>query len=298
MKTYPIVEHEHTINGVPGRMFTVHEPQLVRGNMVHLNQTWKSFSRKIDGYGTNGQITVEIRFDDNCKNGYQSFAITADIYTVESKRMRDCAACGCLHEEIAAIFPELIPLIKWHLVSTDGPMHYIANTVYHASDKDCHGLRKGEPSHYDTVIRFGNSPISHEISNKFAKFLTERKGTGDFNLVECVHERDPKTFSPNYTFAGYGEKWHECPFKNRTQAEEWQKAINSGDWIIDRIPTAWSEGKERDLDAARNCAVWPDATDEQLTADNLKEQLDERLPALIAEFRADMERIGFLWEGE
>ena len=28
--------------------------------------------------------------------------------------------------------PELAPYIKWHLVSSDGPLHYIANTVYHA----------------------------------------------------------------------------------------------------------------------------------------------------------------------
>jgi len=40
-------------------------------------------------------------------------------------------ACGCLHDEIRQHFPELAHLIKWHLVSTDGPLHYIANTLYH-----------------------------------------------------------------------------------------------------------------------------------------------------------------------
>jgi hypothetical protein len=38
-----------------------------------------------------------------------------------------------MHEELAVVFPELAHLTKWHLVSTDGPMHYIANTTYHAS---------------------------------------------------------------------------------------------------------------------------------------------------------------------
>lgn len=39
---------------------------------------------------------------------------------------------GCIHDEVAKHFPELAHLIKWHLSSTDGPMHYVANTVYWA----------------------------------------------------------------------------------------------------------------------------------------------------------------------
>lgn len=49
-----------------------------------------------------------------------------------------------MHDLIQERVPEYSHLIKWHLVSTDGPMHYIANTLYHASDRDCWGLRKGE----------------------------------------------------------------------------------------------------------------------------------------------------------
>jgi hypothetical protein len=30
-------------------------------------------------------------------------------------------------------FPELQQYFKWHLTSTDGPMHYIANTIYWAN---------------------------------------------------------------------------------------------------------------------------------------------------------------------
>jgi hypothetical protein len=300
MKTviYPVQEHAHAINGVPGRMSTIHEPQEVRGNMVHRNQTWKSGSRPIHGYGPGGMITVKIRFDDECKNGHQSFSITAMVYTPESKRRKDCEACGCLHDDIAEIFPELEPLIKWHLTSTDGPMHCLANTLFHASDKDYNGRRAGEPSSWDTVIYFGDSPVSHTISKKLADFIADH--TGDFEIQKFVHSDDDKPgaykFSPKYTLKGYGKAWHDCPFDSRTKAEQWQTALNSGKYQIDRVVTGYSEGKTRDLDAARSCAVWPDATDEQLTADNLKEVLETRLPGLIAEFRADMERYGFLWE--
>ncbi len=129
-------EQAHSINGVPGRLFALNVPPAPWVAGVFANQTWKSEVRKVSGYGTGGEMQVSIRFDDNCKNGHMTFAMTADVYTNESRRRRDVAACGAMHEEIAKVFPELAPLIKWHLVSTDSPIHYVANTIYHAGDRD------------------------------------------------------------------------------------------------------------------------------------------------------------------
>ena len=298
MKTYPIPEHQHTINGVSGRMFAIQEPQEIRGKMVYRGQKWCSVSRPAKYYSSTAKLYVEIRFDDECKNGHQSFAITGTVIDPAIKRGDKCLACGCLHDDIAAIFPELAPLIKWHLTSTDGPMHYIGNTVYHAGDRDYNGRRKGEPSAWQDVIYFGNSPVAHKLSPSFAKFISDR--TGDFNTHEIAHENKQGgyQFSPKYTLAGYGERWHECPFDDRATAEQWQKGLNNGDFRLGRIVTAYAEGKERDFDAARSCAAWPDATNEELSAEPevLKQVLADRLPALIAGFRADMENAGFLWE--
>jgi hypothetical protein len=57
------------------------------------------------------------------------------------------------------------------------------------------------------------------------------------------------------------------------------------------------EGKERDLAAARRCAVWPDATDEELCQERpeLEAALKARLPALLAEFKQVMLEIGFIY---
>lgn len=54
-------------------------------------------------------------------------------------------------------------------------------------------------------------------------------------------------------------------------------------------------GKKRELDAARQVAVWPDATDEELMQEPeaLKAALLARLPKLMEEFRKDMASIGF-----
>lgn len=141
--------------------------------------------RFIAGWGHGAQITATVRYDDECGNGHNRFAITAEIVTPASKRRNDVEACGCLHDEIARVFPELAPFIKWHLCSSDGPIHYVANTVYHAQNGQ--------------------------------------------------------------------------------------------------------------LDYARSSAVWPEATDEELTAPDLAERLQERLPALLESFQEAVESLGFTY---
>ena len=84
-------------------------------------------------------ITAEVRYDDECHNGHNTFAITADI----RERGREYMG-GCCHDEVAKHFPELAPFIKWHLMNSDGPMYYLANTLYHAGNRDHNGLLKGE----------------------------------------------------------------------------------------------------------------------------------------------------------
>ncbi len=85
-------------------------------------------------YSENGQeyrMTATVRHDDSCGNGHNSFAITCDIREKRGDYYYEYMG-GCCHEEIAKHIPELAPYIKWHLTSTDGPMHYVANTIYHA----------------------------------------------------------------------------------------------------------------------------------------------------------------------
>jgi hypothetical protein len=133
----------------------------------------------------NGQkyerVVCNIRHDDQRGNGHNTFAITGEFYENQREINRDDPSmCGCCHDELSKVFPEIKHLIKWHLVSSDSPMHYIANTTYHAS--------------------------------------------------------------------------------------------------------------QGALDYARNTAIWPDATLEQLLD---KDALQARLPALMSEFRKDVEEFGF-----
>lgn len=241
-----------SINGVPGRFFNVIE---LNGKIV--NQKWVSESRPVSGYGAGGRMKVKIRHDDECRNGHETFSITAYVTTDASRKQNDIEAGGCMHEEIARVFPELAHLIKWHLVSTDGPMHYIANTTYHAGDRDHNGLLKGE---------------KRQIRNGKTGKLAWRLMAIDNEGVE--HEI--------HTLDKYSDSDSKPACQYRLEYRAW---------------CTIGEGKERQFDYARASAVWSEATEEQLSLpkEQLAELLKARLPGLLAQFKADIESCGLIF---
>lgn len=237
-------EKAHSINGVPGRLGTLHVPPLPWVDGVFANQSWISELRSVQGYGPGAKMRVNIRFDDNCKNGHMTFAITADVDKYSGGVKVHELAGGCMHDEIAQAFPELAPLIKWHLVSTDGPMHYVANTCYHALQ---HGANRAWVYYTGPI-----DPL--KLGGLRERLLCY---SSDVNKIKEAED-----------WPGYRVQWDE-------------KTI-----------------KVQNLDYARSSACWPEATDEQLSLpkEELTALLLARLPGLMAEFRADVEKIGFLWE--
>lgn len=228
-------------------MTTIELPQSV------LTKSQKRvYSKVITYYGKPATIKATVRYDDECGNGHNSFSITGEIWL--KGKTSDCETCGCIHEDIAKHFQELAPLIKWHGVSADEPMHYVANTCYHASDRDHRGLLKGEKKQ----LRNGRTDIpvwERQVRN----------GAGEPVSIGSNSWRDSA----------------ECPVEKLIAT--WEPV-----WIT-------GEGKARELDHARSSAVWPEATDEDLTAPGLKERLEARLPALLAEFKTAIESLGFTY---
>lgn len=93
---------------------------------------------KINALAPNGdQVFITIRLDDDCKNGHQDFAITANIYEAgKPTSERYCIAGGCCHDDIIAARPDLKLFVDLHLSDYDGvPMYAVENGFYH--------LRKG-----------------------------------------------------------------------------------------------------------------------------------------------------------
>lgn len=147
-------------------------------------------------------------------------------------------------------FPEFTKFYEWIDFSiVSGPLHYIANTLFHAGNRDHWGLRKGEISHIKV-----NGEYKYEL-----KFVDKYDQPVEIPTF-ITREGKPPTINLRPVY---------------------MPVLRVG------------EGKERDLDWARASAMWPDATDEELMADDLEQKLIDRLPGLIELFKADMKKIGF-----
>lgn len=308
-----------TLLGVPGtlkfRDKRYGENQRTRGKTNQPGtwgeQVWTSEPRKFKGEGASkGELIVaKVRFDDECFNGHNSFAVTGHTYV---PGRRDWEMCGCIHEPIAEHFPELAHLIRWHLFDTTGPMHYVANTIYHASNLE-NGKAKGEPNSWEERIKFGTFPITFKVDGKFLAWLKAALLHRELTLKTNPHRKNFEVvavpyvkksgvhydFDPHYSFDDFTDDWTYAPFKTQAEALEWQTALLTCDMEVVKVVTGYSKGKERNLAFARSSAAWPEATDEQLClpADELKELLLARAPALLEEFKADVEATGLKWGG-
>lgn len=242
------------------------------------------------------KIVATVRYDDECGNGHNSFSITADIREKRGSQWREYMG-GCCHEEIAKHFPELKPMIKWHFMNSDGPGHYLANTLYLAGLADCHGHLKGEPINFKTYLQFGDFPILYRGDEEFITWLaTDTTKALDIIAVPYEEqEKDGYQFSDKYTFKNFTDAWYKCPFDSIEEAQEFKGAFTKYKPSFPSTSSDVGKGKERELDAARLSAVWPDATDKDLTDTGLEERLAKRLPGLIRDFQKDLKTLGLTY---
>jgi hypothetical protein len=214
----------------------------------------KTYGPKV--YTENGReyrITAHVRHDDQCGNGHNTFSITGEIDEKRGGVFREYSG-GCIHDDIAKHFPELAVFIKWHLTSTDGPLHYIANTVYHAGDRDHNGLRAGEKR--QLVNGRTKLPVwERNIRNEAGEVV--KTGGGDWiDAATKPTEKLTVDFEPVW-IVGEGKK------------RELDHARHSA---------VWPEATDAEL-----CQE-PEA---------LKKQLLSRHPALMVEFQRAVESLGF-----
>lgn len=240
----------------------------------------------------NEKIKVKISHNDDCNSGHNTFHITADLSVRTTNGWKE-DSWGCLHDEIVKFFPEFEPLIKWHGCHTEAPIYYLLNTLYNANDKDCWGFRKGEPSRFETTIKWDNFPITIKLSTAFTGFLEGLDFNYDLEMFAFPHtDREGRKFDPKWTLLPFANKWHECPFETELECSEFLEALQNHPHKFVKITTGWGEGKEPDLEAARASAIWPDGTLEELQS---KEILEARLPQLMQDFQEMVEGLGLVY---
>ena len=276
------------------------ESQLTKNQTLAKTIQWTGAERE------RHRLVITFRHDDKCGNGHNTFTVNADhdYYRAVVQGGQDVGHWeeiegGRLDSLIARKAPQFLPFLKWHLCSVDGPMHYPGNVLFLAGDRDCWGRRKGEPSSIEPGITFGDNPIVHGFGTwtnaPFIRFLRNQAPEFNFSIVEVPHREDSPyatKFNPKYTFHLFTDRWYECPFDTYGEAERFLIALQTGKPQFVDVPTAYSQGKDRELDSARRSAIWPDATIEQLTD---REILMARLPALLAELKRDVESLGFTY---
>jgi len=130
--------------------------------------------RKIRSLSDGSRFVLTIRYDDECGNGKNSFS----MITSRERQKRDgewvMTSGGCAdHSEIEKYFPNLKHLVKWHLFDTSGPMHYLANTLYHAEE-----VEGGQVIGYEERLKFRGFPMTFKINKAFFQFLKERQEHG------------------------------------------------------------------------------------------------------------------------
>ncbi len=94
----------------------------------------KYHETRVQAKGQKLRVDVSLSLNDECKNGHQDFAITANLYERSGSRWRD-AGGGCCHEEILKAFPEFKIFVDLHLCDYLGnPMYADANGFYHLKE--------------------------------------------------------------------------------------------------------------------------------------------------------------------
>ena len=113
-----------------------------------------------DEHGTRYRGTVTYGFDlafARKHNQAPYFTITTDVDRWERGRWVEDSG-GQQHDLVRAMWPELAPYTKWHLVSPEGPMHYLPNASYWY--ELVHGRSKWEvDSSQDPVAAFKSTVI-------------------------------------------------------------------------------------------------------------------------------------------
>lgn len=263
--------------------------------------------------GTKLTVTVEARFDDECGNGHNSFFLKAEAYEANKPKL-DRYWRQLSGRAIAQLFPEYAHLLKWDNTSTDGPMAYLSNTLYHACDRDHEGKRAGDPVQTDMVVAlevkgekrthaipvYEPNPFS-PTANNFPEFWEAINNEGGFHKMRLLNkptnERTILTLVCGKHSLHGGTKLRPCNIDTGYAVKDSLQTVvdlwnGRADLVLHAEVKKVSEGHPPDLEAARRSAVWLDATIEQLQSVDL---LVARLPTLMEEFKQDMESLGFIY---
>jgi hypothetical protein len=133
-------------------------------------------------------LKVNLRFDDECGNGHKTFSITGETYYRKALVERNMASCGCIHNEIEKYAPKYKNAILYHLVSEDGPLYYVANTLYHIKQGNLDFARSSavwpEATDYE-LLHTNEKTLLHRLPEIMVNFYNVLE---EFGLITLADE--------------------------------------------------------------------------------------------------------------
>lgn len=182
-----------------------------------LTNSVNNLCHKINTTSKDGdKLEIVIRLSDECQNGQIDFSITGTIYEKgKPKTDRYLVCCGCIHEEILAVKPELNLFVDLHLSDAEGvPMYAVENGFYH--------LKNG----FNSI-----KPNSPEFITKFCKYY--RMNEYQYNII-----KDSKTATQ------YALNLVNCGI-----VDEWKKQAEQGIKLLEEFTgkSFFNDGKKSNL---------------------------------------------------
>jgi hypothetical protein len=160
----------------------------------------------------NTRTKIKIRLNDECKNGREDFAITADVAERDGGLWRESMG-GCCHDHILSIRPDLAPFVALHLSDKDGcPMHGVDNAFYWFA-----GFNDIGEKYHGGSGSFGKSV--DECRRIFAEYI--RATPEQVSGIVAANPRTKEELQAVLEDAGFPEQWQREAQAAIAQLEEW-----------------------------------------------------------------------------
>ncbi len=154
---------------------------------------------------------IKPRLNDECKNGYEDFSLTCDIYD-DGRNVGG----GCNHEHILALMPELAPFAALHLSTWDGVPMYAAQNGWYWFQGACPDISQPGACHGGTGSS-GKAP--GECKRIFMEHV--RATPAQFDAIKATMPRSQDELQHALETLGFPAQWKREAEAAIKQLEQW-----------------------------------------------------------------------------
>lgn len=163
------------------------------------------------------RIKINIRLNDECRNGHEDFSITAYGEELDGRGRWQDTFGGCCHDEILKHRPDLAPFIALHLSNCDGvPMYGAENGFYWFQGAFPDTVTDLRPCH-------GSTGSSGKSPDECRRILLDHLRANEKELAAICEfaPRSKMEFAYILEKLGFRAKWKAEAREAIRQLEEW-----------------------------------------------------------------------------